>query len=55
MVETNRARSVFVKIAVRLLIIVDGDIFEMDAPSTGDTKVVTTIAGGRIVYEAEGK
>jgi predicted amidohydrolase YtcJ len=37
------------------VIIVDRNIFEIDAHSIGDTKVVTTIVGGKIVYEAESK
>jgi predicted amidohydrolase YtcJ len=34
------------------IIIVDRNIFEIDPHSIGDTKVVTTIVGGKIVYEA---
>jgi predicted amidohydrolase YtcJ len=37
------------------VIIVDRNIFEIDPHTIGDTKVVTTIVGGRIVYEAEPK
>jgi predicted amidohydrolase YtcJ len=37
------------------VIIVDRNIFEIEAHSIGDTKVVTTIVGGKIVYEAETK
>jgi predicted amidohydrolase YtcJ len=37
------------------VIIVDRNIFEIDPHSIGDTKVVTTIVGGKIVYEAEEK
>jgi hypothetical protein len=33
-------------------VIVDRNIFEIDSRAIGDTKVVTTIAGGKIVYEA---
>jgi predicted amidohydrolase YtcJ len=35
------------------IIIVDRNIFEIDPHSIGDTKVVTTIVGGKIVYEAD--
>jgi predicted amidohydrolase YtcJ len=35
--------------------IVDPNIFEIDPHTIGDTKVVTTIVGGKIVYEAEAK
>jgi predicted amidohydrolase YtcJ len=37
------------------VIIVDRNIFEIDPHTIGDTKVVTTIAGGKIVYEADAK
>jgi predicted amidohydrolase YtcJ len=37
------------------MIIVDRNIFEIDPHQIGETKVITTIAGGKIVYEAEGK
>jgi predicted amidohydrolase YtcJ len=37
------------------VIIVDRNIFEIDPHSIGDTKVVTTIVGGKIVYEADAK
>ena len=37
------------------MIIVDRNIFEIDPLTIGDTKVVTTIAGGKIVYEADAK
>jgi predicted amidohydrolase YtcJ len=37
------------------LIIVDRNIFEIDPHTIGDTKVVSTIVGGKIVYEAEAK
>jgi hypothetical protein len=37
------------------VIIVDRNIFEIDPHTIGDTKVVTTIVGGKIVYEAEAK
>src|SRR6202035_1741851 len=33
------------------VIIVDRNIFEVDPHTIGDTKVVITIAGGKIVYE----
>jgi predicted amidohydrolase YtcJ len=35
------------------VIIVDRNIFEIDPHGIGDTKVLTTIVGGKIVYEAE--
>jgi hypothetical protein len=35
--------------------LVDLNIFEIDPRTIGDTKVVTTIAGGKIVYEADAK
>jgi predicted amidohydrolase YtcJ len=34
-------------------ILVDPNIFEIDPHAIGDTKVVTTIAGGKTVYEAD--
>ena len=37
------------------VIIVDRNIFEIDPHTIGDTKVVMTIVGGKIVYEAEAK
>jgi predicted amidohydrolase YtcJ len=37
------------------LIIVDRNLFEIDPHSISDTKVLTTIVGGRVVYEAENK
>ena len=37
------------------VIMVDRNIFEIDPHGIGDTKVVTTIVGGKIVYEAETK
>ena len=37
------------------LIIVDRNIFEIDPHSIADTKVVTTIVGGKVVYEADSK
>jgi predicted amidohydrolase YtcJ len=37
------------------LIIVDRNLFEIDPHSIAETKVVTTIVGGRVVYEVEGK
>ncbi len=37
------------------VIMVDRNIFEIDPRTIGDTKVVTTIVGGKIVYEAEAK
>jgi predicted amidohydrolase YtcJ len=37
------------------VIIVDRNIFEIDPHSIADTRVVTTIVGGKIVYEAESK
>jgi len=37
------------------VIIVDRNIFEIDPHSIADTRVLTTIVGGRIVYEAEEK
>jgi predicted amidohydrolase YtcJ len=36
------------------LIIVSQDIFEIDAHQIGQTKVVTTIVGGRLVYQSDG-
>lgn len=35
------------------MIVVDRNIFEIDSHQIGETKVVTTIVGGKIVYEAE--
>jgi predicted amidohydrolase YtcJ len=37
------------------VIIVDRNIFEIDPHTIGDTKVVATIVGGKIVYEADAK
>ena len=37
------------------IVIVDRNIFEIDPHTIGDTKVVTTIVGGKIVYEAGAK
>ncbi len=37
------------------VIMVDRNIFEIDPHTIGGTKVVTTIVGGKIVYEAEAK
>ena len=37
------------------VIIVDRNIFEIDPHDIADTKVLTTIVGGKIVYEAESK
>jgi len=37
------------------VIMVDRNIFEVDPHTIGDTKVVMTIVGGKIVYEAEAK
>jgi len=37
------------------VIIVDRNIFEIDPHTIGDTKVVTTIVEGKIVYEADAK
>lgn len=37
------------------IIIVDRNIFEIEPHSIGETKVVITIVGGKIVYEAENK
>jgi len=37
------------------VIIVDRNIFEIDPHTIGDTKVLTTIVGGKIVYEADAK
>ena len=37
------------------IIILDRNIFEIDPHKIGETKVVTTIVGGKIVYEAESK
>jgi predicted amidohydrolase YtcJ len=37
------------------LIIIDRNIFEIDAHNIGKTNVLTTIIGGKIVYEAENK
>ncbi len=37
------------------IIILDRNIFEIDAHNIGETSVVTTIVGGKIVYEAENK
>jgi len=37
------------------VIVLDRNIFEIDPHTIGDTKVVTTIAGGKIVYEADAK
>jgi predicted amidohydrolase YtcJ len=35
--------------------LVDRHIFEIDPRTISDTKVVTTIAGGKNVYEADAK
>jgi predicted amidohydrolase YtcJ len=37
------------------MIMVDRNIFEIDPHTIGDTKVVITIAGGKIVYEVDAK
>jgi predicted amidohydrolase YtcJ len=37
------------------VLILDRNIFEIDPHTIGDTKVVTTIVGGKIVYEAAAK
>jgi hypothetical protein len=37
------------RLALAEVIIVDRNIFEIDPHTIGDTKVVTTIAGGKIV------
>ncbi len=37
------------------VIIIDRNIFEIDPHTIGDTKVMTTIVGGKIVYETEAK
>jgi len=37
------------------VIIVDRNIFEVEPRTIGDTKVVATIVGGKIVYEADAK
>lgn len=37
------------------LIVVDRNLFEIDPHSIAETKVATTIVGGRVVYEVEGK
>jgi predicted amidohydrolase YtcJ len=37
------------------VILVDRNIFEVDPHTIGDTKVVITIVGGKIVYEADAK
>jgi predicted amidohydrolase YtcJ len=34
---------------------VDRSIFEIDPRTIGDTKVVTTILGGKFLYEADAK
>jgi len=34
---------------------VDRDIFELDPHAISDTKVVATIVGGNILYEADAK
>ena len=41
------------RLALADKIIVDRDIFEIDPHAIGDTKVGTTFAGGRLVYEAD--
>jgi hypothetical protein len=43
------------RLAPAARIIVDHNIFEIDPHTIGDTKVVTTIVGGKIVYEADAK
>jgi hypothetical protein len=52
-------RPVFAQQSSRLApaarIIVDRNIFEIDPHTIGDTKVVTTIAGGKTVYEDDAK
>ena len=35
------------------MIIVSDDIFTIDPPKIADAKVLTTIVGGRVVYEAK--
>ena len=37
------------------IILLDRHIFEIDPRTISDTKVVTTIVGGKIVYEADAK
>jgi predicted amidohydrolase YtcJ len=37
------------------IIIVDRNIFEIEPHNIGETKVLITIVGGKIVYEAENK
>lgn len=37
------------------LIMIDRNIFEIDPGNIGETKVITTIVGGKIVYETETK
>jgi len=37
------------------LIILSENIFEIDAHKIGATRVVTTIVGGRLVYQADSK
>ena len=37
------------------VILVDRHIFEIDPHAIGDTKVVITIVGGKLVYEADAK
>jgi len=37
------------------VIVVDRNIFEIDPHTIGDTKVMTTIVGGKVVYEADTK
>jgi predicted amidohydrolase YtcJ len=39
----------------RIAIIADRDIFEIDPHTISDTNVMTTIVGGKIVYEADAK
>ena len=52
-----RVRSLLVATTLTsalLTVIANRDIFfEIDPHTIGDTKVVTTIAGGKVVYEAE--
>jgi predicted amidohydrolase YtcJ len=51
-----RSLLIATTLASGLLTVIAGrNIFEIAPHTIGDTKVVTTIAGGKIVYEADAK
>ena len=50
----ERRENTFTSYGVALAhVVVYRNIFEIDPHAIGDTKVVTTIAGGKTVYEAD--